>query len=431
MFIPGGSGTSGFSLAILDSHWQFWILTGNSGFSLAILDSRWQFWILTGNSGFYCVGRRILAIPKLRSKIRGRLCQGLQVCRIQLMLPVHQDPTKKNLNPSLSSCLRFWVATRVGLMFLIAQVLLWTLARKFRWSRDRKIVGHCFTKSGSLVFGCLALSVALLGCRAWEVNDFQDRLQPSNDRQWSPEFSRLPTAQINGDFVTLRNVRNIEWLSEEDFVLKYYDRTININDVQAVDFVVVPFAFQAIAHTMLSFELADGTYFGVSVEIRTEKGEDYSSIMGAARQFEVTYLVADERDIIRRRTRHLNADVYVYPTVATPQQAKLLLLDIMQRMNELANKPEFYNTLVNNCTTNIVSHVNRLNPSRIPYNIGILLPGLSDKYAYDLGILDKSVPFATLKQAAYVNDLAAVYYEDPQFSQKIRAKRNLIQTVGK
>lgn len=261
------------------------------------------------------------------------------------------------------------------------------------------------------------------GCRAWQVNDFQDRLTPSNDRDWSPEFSRTPTVAVQGEQITVHNIRNAEWLSEENFVLNYYDRTINVNDILGVDFVVVPFEITAIAHTMLSFQLADGTYLGISVEIRTEQDEDYSSILGAARQFEVTYLVADERDIIRRRTRHLNADVYIYPTTATPQQARMLFLDIGQRMNELAVKPEFYHTLVNNCTTNIVSHVNRLNPSRIPYSIGVLLPGLADKYAYKLGILDNSVPFETLKQAAHVNNLAAQYYDDPQFSQKIRAGR--------
>lgn len=266
---------------------------------------------------------------------------------------------------------------------------------------------------------------AWTGCQALQVNDLQDRVLASNDRQWSPEFSRLPLGQINGDLVTLQNIRNIEWLSSDDFVLQYYDRTFNLNEVQSVDFVVVPFPVEAIAHTMLSFGLSDGTYFGISVEIRTEQGEEYSGLAGAARQFEVTYVVADERDIIRRRTKHLDADVYIYPTIANPSQARMLLLDMLQRMNELAAKPEFYNTLYNNCTTNIVSHVNRLNPSRIPYSIGVLLPGLADRYAYRLGILDQRMPFEQLKAACHVNAPADTFYDDPDFSQKIRAQRNL------
>lgn len=271
---------------------------------------------------------------------------------------------------------------------------------------------------------CLVL--ALSGCQAWRINGLNDRLAPSNDRTWSPEFSQLPRGEWDGDRLTLRNIRNIEWLSEEDFVLGYYDRTFDLQQVRGVDFVMVPFNFRPIAHTMLSFELDDGTYFGVSVEIRNEQGEDYSTVLGMARQFEVTYVLADERDIIRRRTRHLDAEVYVYPTVATPQQAQNLLRDVVDRMNELAERPEFYHTLVNNCTTNIVSHVNRLNPSRVPYSIGVLLPGLADRYAYDLGILDRQVPFEDLKRASKVNDLAAIHYDDPEFSRKIRQRRQLV-----
>jgi hypothetical protein len=277
------------------------------------------------------------------------------------------------------------------------------------------------------LIGLLIGSGWLLGCRAWQVNDWSDRLQASNDRRWSPEFSQLPTGEIDGPWVTIRNVRNIEWLSEEDFVLRYSDRTFRLADVQAVDFVVVPFRFRPIAHTMLSFALADGTYFGVSVEIRTEQGEDYSTVLGMARQFEVTYVVADERDLIRRRTRHLDAEVYVYPTVATPEQARELLVDVMARMNELAERPEFYHTLVNNCTTNLVSHVNALNPSRVPYSIGVLLPGLADRYAYDLGILDRRVPFEELQRAARVKDLATLHYDDPEFSRKIRSRLRRVQ----
>lgn len=285
----------------------------------------------------------------------------------------------------------------------------------------------------SPLFGLvLVMLVAVCsGCKAWQINGLQDRLQPSNQREWSPEFSQLPTAEVFGRQVALRNIRNFEWLSEQDFVVRYEERRFLLDQVQTVDFVVVPFKFQPIAHTMLSFGLDDGSYIGVSVEIRNEQGEDYSTVLGMARQFEVIYVVADERDIIRRRTRHLNADVYIYPTAATPEKAQALFEDVLQRLNQLAEKPEFYHTLVNNCTTNLVSHVNRLNPSRVPYSIGVLLPGLADRYAYELGILDRSVPFEQLKAASKVNDLAAVHYDDPDFSRKIRQRTRQLQAQAK
>lgn len=295
-----------------------------------------------------------------------------------------------------------------------------------RWRRGNPNSIKVLCRSAHVV-SLMLLCLSLAGCQAWRINGLQDRLQPSNQREWSPEFSRLPTAEVVGNQVTLRNIRNLEWLSEEDFVARYEDRRFGLDQVQTVDFVVVPFNFRPIAHTMLSFGLSDGTYIGVSVEIRNELGEDYSTVLGMARQFEVTYVVADERDIIRRRTRHLNAEVFIYPTAATPQKAQALFADVLERLNELAEKPEFYHTLVNNCTTNLVSHVNRLNPSRVPYSIGVLLPGLADRYAYELGILDRSVPFEQLKAAAKVNDLAAIHYDEPDFSQKIRQRTKQIQ----
>ncbi len=274
------------------------------------------------------------------------------------------------------------------------------------------------------------LLLVLCGCQPLQVNNLQQRLQPSNFRDWSPQFARLPYAIVSeqGE-IQLRNIRFNEYVTENDFIPNYYDRTFHIDDVQSVDFFVVPFrGLEFMAHTMLSFGLRDGTYISVSAEIRTEKGEKYSPILGMGNQFELTYVVADERDLVRLRTRHRDADVYLYPTVATPAQAQALFLDVLQRVNELMNQPEFYGTLRNNCTTNIVNHINRLAPNRVAYSLRVLLPGLSDRYAYDLGLLDQSVPFEQLKQSAWINDLAERFYDDPDFSQQIRRRRRLPTT---
>jgi hypothetical protein len=187
---------------------------------------------------------------------------------------------------------------------------------------------------------------------------------------------------------------------------------------------MVPFnETPALAHTMLSFGFANGDYVGVSVEVRLERGESYSPTLGLFGQFELIYVVADERDLVRVRTEYRDVDVLVYRTRATPDQARRLLVDVMQRVNELRDKPEYYDTLSNNCTTNIVRHINTLAPGRVPYDYRVLLPGFADSLAYELGLLDNSRPFADLKQAARVNDLALRYKDDPHFSQRIRGER--------
>lgn len=272
------------------------------------------------------------------------------------------------------------------------------------------------------------------GCRTFEPprGAILDHLRPSNDRRWTPDFARLASVEWNGDEVTVRNIRNCQYVTEDDYVVEWYDRTFPLDDIRSVDFLVVPFRkTPVIAHTMLSFGLADGTWLCVSAEIRKEIGEIYSTIKGFANQFELVYVVGDERDLIRLRTRHRDAEVYVYPTTATAHQAQGLFRNIAARINRLQNQPEFYNTLTNNCTTQIQRHVNELSPDRVPFGWQVLLPGHSARYAWELGLLDNRVDFDQLTRLALVNDLAEAAYDAPDYSRRIRARHEEIARLAR
>jgi hypothetical protein len=250
-----------------------------------------------------------------------------------------------------------------------------------------------------------------------------NNLQPSNDREWVPEHRLLAHAELHGDSLTVHNVRNCEFYSYRDCLVDHYDRTYRLSDLRTVDFLVVPFnGAEALAHTMLSFGFANGDYLGVSVEVRLEKGEEYHPVNGLLKQFEIIYVVADERDLIRVRTEHRDCDVLAYRSTATPAHARALLLDIMNRVNHLHDNPEFYDTLSNNCTTNIVRHINRLAPDRVPYDYRVLLPGFADHLAYELGLIDNRVPFTQLRQQARVNDMVARHRDNKHFSAAIRGE---------
>jgi len=250
--------------------------------------------------------------------------------------------------------------------------------------------------------------------------------QPSNDRDWLPELATLAYAEKQGDELTIHNVRNAEFLTYRDCLVDYYDKTYDLTRLQTVDFIVIPFADNpAIAHTMLSFGFGEGEYVGVSAEVRLEKGESYDAAVGLFGQFELIYVIADERDLVRARTEHRNCDVYIYRTKATPEQARRLFLDVLKRVNQLRDKPEFYDTFRNNCTTNIVRHINTISPGKIPYDFRILLPGFADQLAYELGLIDNSLPYAEVKRRARVNEIAHRYKDDPQFSAKIRGENVL------
>lgn len=252
----------------------------------------------------------------------------------------------------------------------------------------------------------------------------QDLVQadpPRNDREWIPEHRLLAYAEFEGSKAHVHNVRNAEFFSYRDCVVDYYDKTYDLSKLQTVDFIMIPFNdARYLAHTMLSFGFENGDYVGVSVEVRLEQGESYDAAIGLFNQFELIYVVADERDLIRVRAEYRDCDVLIYRTKATPEQARRLFVDCLKRVNKLRDEPEWYDTLANNCTTNIVRHINTLAPDSIPHDFRVLLPGYADNLAYDLGLIDNRVPFAEARRNARVNDLALRYRDDPHFSQRIR-----------
>jgi hypothetical protein len=251
--------------------------------------------------------------------------------------------------------------------------------------------------------------------------DLFKSFRPSNDRDWTPGMEIMPRAEISGDKVTVYNIRSSDYRTYDDFDVHYYDKTFDLNKLTTVDFIVVPFNdAPGIAHTMLSFGFDDEDYVAVSVEIRREKGEKYNVLKGFIRQYELMYVVADERDVITKNANKSPSEVYLYRSTATPEQAKELFVDVMQRVDKLIEKPEFYNTLTNNCTTNIRNHINHLKPDRVPYDYRVLLPGYADRLAYDLGLIQPEGTFEQTKERARINYQAYLYRDVADFSQKIR-----------
>ncbi len=247
--------------------------------------------------------------------------------------------------------------------------------------------------------------------------------KPTNFRNWRPDLAVLPVADINGDRIKLYHIRDCIYRTEEDYDLRYFDREFAISDVRTVDFIVVPFQnTPALAHTMLSFGLANGEHYVVSVEGRLEQGEQYSTIGGALNGYELMVVIGTERDLILLRTEVRKVDVYLYPTRVPPEQVQKLFLAMLGRANELARQPEFYDLLTNNCTTNIVDHVNGLKPGSIPNDIRVLLPGHSDRLAYDLGLLAVQGPFEQIKAASRINLAAHLNYDAEDFSARIRQR---------
>lgn len=247
--------------------------------------------------------------------------------------------------------------------------------------------------------------------------------QPKHHKLWRPDLAVLPYAQIESDRVWLYNIRDCEYRTEEDYDVRHIDRLIYLSDVRTIDFIVVPFSnAPMLAHTMLSFGLANGEQIVFSVEARLETGEGYELVAGTTNEYELMWVVGTERDLIRLRTEVRDVDVYLYRTRATPEQVQRVFLAALARVNEIARQPEFYDLLNNNCTTNIVDLINQLRPGAIPKDIRVVLPGHSDRLAYDLGLLAVEGPFEQIKAGSKINLLANLNAHSPNFSQAIRQR---------
>ena len=243
----------------------------------------------------------------------------------------------------------------------------------------------------------------------------------SNDREWQPEVSVTPGATVNGDLVTIRGVRNFDYRSESDFTPRWEDRTYDLRKLDSVDIIAVYWAGKAVAHTMVSFGFQDQDYLAVSIEIRKEKGGSYSTLAGFFRRYELYYVFADERDVIRVRTtyRRPQEDVYIYRVRAPVRNIRRVLLDYIERMNDMRIHPRFYNTLTTNCTTTILMHT-RMNPESPPLSWKVLLSGYVPDYLYELGRIDTAKPFVDLEKLSRVNERAHAADKDASFSQRLR-----------
>lgn len=245
--------------------------------------------------------------------------------------------------------------------------------------------------------------------------------RPSTDRNWSPDQQVMPQALFRGDVVEIRGVRNFAYRSETEWTPRFENRSYDLRDLESVWFVVERFAgLPGVAHTFLSFGFSGSDYVAISVEIRKEKGEIYSPLKGLLRQYELMYVVADERDIIGLRTNHRRSEVYLYPVRTTPERMRRVFVDMLARANKLAVEPEFYNTLTSTCTTNIVRHVNTISPRRIPFSLKVVLPAYSDRLAYELDLIETRRPFEDVRAAHRIDPIAQRIGVSADFSERIR-----------
>lgn len=248
-------------------------------------------------------------------------------------------------------------------------------------------------------------------------------MRPSNDRAWQPDVAQMPYAEIAGDQVTVRNVRNCLYRSETNFVARYETRQYDLAKLRTADFFLVDWGLHKVAHAMISFGFDDGQYLCFSIETRKEVGEGYSAFKGLFRQYEVIFVAADERDLVGLRTNFRKGEeVRLYRLVkASPAAIRGAFLDYLARVNDLARRPAWYNALTENCMVGFFQ-IARLHAveGRGRWHWSVILNGYADRHAYETGALDTSVSFQELRARSLVNARARAAGDSPAFSALIR-----------
>jgi hypothetical protein len=260
-----------------------------------------------------------------------------------------------------------------------------------------------------------------LGIAAW-----WGTILPSHNREWRPEVAVMPRATIDGDRVRITGVRDFEYRTRDDFTVRYETREVSLSHLTGVDFYISYWTPGPIGHTFVSFVFDNAPPLAISIETRPEVGEGYSPIASLFKQYELIYVVGTERDIVGVRTNYRDEDVYLYRIRTSPENARALFLVYLQRINELADRAEWYHLLSNSCTINIIRYANLA--GRVGgLDLRHILNGWIDRYFYETGYIDNRLPFTELRQRSQINAAARAADSSVDFPARIRANLPTMQ----
>lgn len=243
--------------------------------------------------------------------------------------------------------------------------------------------------------------------------------QPRDDRAWIPDQQRAPAIRFEGDVLHIAGLRDADPRTRSPVWL---DRSYDLRTLDSVWLVVAPFSqdWRGPAHTFVTFGFGDASYVSVSVEARREVGEEYGVVVGALDRFEVMYVIGTEHDLIGRRAFDAEGPVYLYPIRATPEAIRTLFTSMLTRGDALRQRPEFYNTVANNCTSNLLAHVRPLVKRPIPAGLLTLLPGYADAVAKKLDLIADDGDIEAVRTRYRIDERARAALDSADFSQAIR-----------
>ena len=250
-------------------------------------------------------------------------------------------------------------------------------------------------------------------------------LKPSNEGNWQADTDRVAWAQVNGDLVTIHNLRNCDYVTTKQYSNCWSDRTFHLSQLRYADLFFTTWGPKYIGHPILSFQFGDNDHIAFSIEARYKVGQDYSAVLGFFRQYELIFVAADERDVIRLRTNYRKDEqVFLYRTTVSAERARAIFFIYINYLNQLRDHPEWYNALTRNCTTTLDTQIAADMKNPQPWNYQLLLNGTLDELLYKRGRLATgALSFPELKQREHINAAAQAANQSPDFSALIRVGR--------
>ncbi|TMV93534.1 DUF4105 domain-containing protein [Thioclava sp. BHET1] len=302
------------------------------------------------------------------------------------------------------SATALWLNTAGGMRFLgLALLALGMVAIAVARTRRRRL-------------GWVTLAIAGVAVAGW-----YQTITPRADRIWADDVAHGLHAQVDGNMVTLANLRDFDWHTKDRATQRWITERYDLDQLSSVEMLTSVWDNPNIAHLLVSFGFTTGEHVVFSVEIRREKGEKLSEIGGFFRQFELVLIGATERDIVRLRTDYRAEQVRMYPVTLNPEQRRTMFMSYVTLAQRLEARPEFYNTISANCTT-VVYGLARGLKSDLPINASLILSGRLPEYLDGLGVLGGTGPLPARRAAALLPAHAQSAHPGLSYSQAIRVR---------
>jgi hypothetical protein len=294
-----------------------------------------------------------------------------------------------------------WLRVPITVIYVVAIIVVLFRVKRRMWAAALCLVGFCIVL-------------------AWWLS-----LKPSNEGDWQPDAARTASVDIDGDRVTIHNLRNCHYITKTDYTDCWSDRTVYLSQLRHVDLFFTTWGPKYIGHPILSFQFGDNDHIAFSIEARYKVGQSYSAILGFFRQYELVFITADERDVIRLRTNYRkDEEVFMYRTAVSAERAREIFLIYAEYLNKLRDDPEWYNAVTRNCTTTLDTKIAADLQHPQPWNYQLLLNGTLDELLYNRGrLVTGGLPFPELKQREHINHAGRAADDSPDWSALIRVGR--------